>query len=49
MIRVTRVEVIPIPFRLVEGYRIAGHAYSIAENIIVKVDTSDGRTGSRGS
>jgi len=45
MIRVTRVEVIPIPFRLVEGYRIAGHSYSIAENIIVKVDTSDGRTG----
>ena len=45
MIRVTRVEVIPISFRLVEGYRIAGHSYSIAENIIVKVDTSDGRTG----
>ena len=40
MIRVTRVEVIPIPFRLVEGYRIAGHSYSIAENIIVKVGTT---------
>ena len=45
MIRVTRVEAIPVSFRLVEGYRIAGHSCSIAENIIVKVDTSDGRTG----
>jgi L-alanine-DL-glutamate epimerase-like enolase superfamily enzyme len=45
MIRVRRVEVIPIPFRLMEGYRIAGHSYTTAENIIVKVDTSDGRTG----
>jgi L-Ala-D/L-Glu epimerase / N-acetyl-D-glutamate racemase len=45
MIRVNRVEVIPVSFRLVEGYRIAGHSYSLAENIIVKVDTSDGRTG----
>jgi L-Ala-D/L-Glu epimerase / N-acetyl-D-glutamate racemase len=45
MIRVTRVEVIPISFRLVEGYRIAGHTYTTADNIIVKVDTSDGRTG----
>ena len=45
MIRVIRVEAIPIPFRLTEGYRIAGHTYTTAENIVVKVDTSDGRTG----
>ena len=45
MIRVHRVEVIPVPFRLAEGYRIAGHHYTTAENIVVKVDTSDGRTG----
>jgi L-alanine-DL-glutamate epimerase-like enolase superfamily enzyme len=45
MIRVTRVEAIPVSFRLMEGYRIAGRSFTIAENIIVKVDTSDGRTG----
>ena len=45
MIRVLRVEAIPVPFRLTEGYRIAGHTYTSAENIVVKVDTSDGRTG----
>jgi L-alanine-DL-glutamate epimerase-like enolase superfamily enzyme len=45
MIRVNHVEVIPVPFRLAEGYRIAGHQYASAENIVVKVDTSDGRTG----
>lgn len=45
MIRVNRVEVIPVSFRLAEGYRIAGHQYPAAENIVVKVDTSDGRTG----
>jgi L-alanine-DL-glutamate epimerase-like enolase superfamily enzyme len=45
MIRVIRVEAVPVPFRLAEGYRIAGHSYTTAENIIVKVDTSDGRTG----
>ncbi|HKB06853.1 MAG TPA: hypothetical protein VKF61_01090, partial [Candidatus Polarisedimenticolia bacterium] len=45
MIRVNHVEAIPVPFRLSEGYRIAGHQYATAENIVVKVDTSDGRTG----
>ncbi len=45
MIRVIQVEAIPITFRLTEGYRIAGHGYTTADNIIVKVDTSDGRTG----
>ena len=45
MIRVIGVEVIPITFRLMEGYRIAGHTYTTATNILVKVDTSDGRTG----
>jgi o-succinylbenzoate synthase len=45
MIRILRVEVIPISFRLAEGYRIAGHTYTTADNILVKVDTADGRTG----
>ena len=45
MIRVQHVEAIPITFRLAEGYRIAGHTYNSADNIIVKIDTSDGRTG----
>ncbi len=45
MIRVQSVEAIPITFRLTEGYRIAGHSYTSADNIIVKVDTSDGRSG----
>ncbi len=45
MIRVRSVEAIPITFHLVEGYRIAGRSFSTAENIILKVDTSDGRTG----
>jgi L-alanine-DL-glutamate epimerase-like enolase superfamily enzyme len=45
MIRVIGVEAIPVTFRLTEGYRIAGHTYTTAANIVVKVDTSDGRTG----
>ena len=45
MIRILGAEAIPISFRLIEGYRIAGHTYTTADNIIVKVDTSDGRTG----
>lgn len=45
MIRILGAEAIPIAFRLTEGYRIAGHTYTSADNIIVKVDTSDGRTG----
>jgi L-alanine-DL-glutamate epimerase-like enolase superfamily enzyme len=45
MIRILGAEAIPIAFRLAEGYRIAGHSYTTADNIIVKVDTSDGRTG----
>ena len=45
MIRVLHAEAIPISFRLAEGYRIAGHTYTSADNIIVKIDTSDGRTG----
>ncbi|MFQ5876753.1 MAG: mandelate racemase/muconate lactonizing enzyme family protein [Acidobacteriota bacterium] len=38
-------EVIPVTFRLAEGYRIAGARFDRAHNIILKVDTSDGRTG----
>jgi L-Ala-D/L-Glu epimerase / N-acetyl-D-glutamate racemase len=45
MIRVHSVEAIPITFRLEEGYRIAGRSFTSADNIILKVDTSDGRTG----
>ncbi|HEV8701265.1 MAG TPA: dipeptide epimerase [Candidatus Polarisedimenticolia bacterium] len=45
MIRILHVEAIPISFRLAEGYRIAGHTYTTADNILLKVDTSDGRTG----
>lgn len=45
MIRVRSVEAIPITFRLEEGYRIAGRSIATADNIILKVDTSDGRTG----
>jgi L-alanine-DL-glutamate epimerase-like enolase superfamily enzyme len=45
MIRIRSAEAIPIAFRLSEGYRIAGADISLAENIILKVDTSDGRTG----
>jgi L-alanine-DL-glutamate epimerase-like enolase superfamily enzyme len=45
MIRVLSAEAIPIAFELSEAYRIAGADISRAENIILKVDTSDGRTG----
>ncbi|MEE9291553.1 MAG: dipeptide epimerase [Acidobacteriota bacterium] len=45
MIRILSVEAVPISLRLAEGYRIAGASYTEAENIILKVDASDGRTG----
>jgi len=45
MMRVRHATAVPITFRLVEGYRIAGHSYTSADNIILKVTTSDGRTG----
>ena len=45
MIRVASVEAIPIGFRLIEGYRIAGHTYVSADTIIIKIDTTDGRSG----
>src|SRR5437867_1061360 len=45
MIRVASVEAIPTAFRLIEGYRIAGHSYATADTIILKIDTTDGRSG----
>jgi L-alanine-DL-glutamate epimerase-like enolase superfamily enzyme len=45
MIRVLAAEAAPITFRLREGYRIAGASFSSADNVIVKIDTADGRTG----
>ena len=45
MIRVDSAEAVPITFRLREGYRIAGASFGSAFNVILKVSTSDGRTG----
>ncbi len=45
MIRVVSAEAVPITFRLKEGYRIAGASFRSAFNVILKVNTSDGRTG----
>jgi len=45
MSRVVSAEAIPITFRLIEGYRIAGASFTTAENVILKVATADGRTG----
>jgi L-alanine-DL-glutamate epimerase-like enolase superfamily enzyme len=45
MIRVLSAEAVPVTFRLVEGYRIAGRSFTTAWNAILKVTTSDGRTG----
>jgi L-Ala-D/L-Glu epimerase / N-acetyl-D-glutamate racemase len=45
MIRVVSAEAVPITFRLREGYRIAGASFTEAYNVILKVTTSDGRTG----
>ncbi len=44
MIRVRHAAAVPITFRLVEGYRIAGHSFTTADNIILKVTTADGQT-----
>ena len=45
MIRVVSAEAVAVTFRLAEGYRIAGLTLTSATNIVLKVDTSDGRTG----
>ena len=45
MMRVLSAEAVPITFHLREGYRIAGASFSTAFNVILKVRTSDGRTG----
>lgn len=45
MIRVVSAEAVPVTFRLSEGYRIAGASFTHAFNVVLKVVTSDGRTG----
>lgn len=45
MIRVLSAEAVPITFRLRAAYRIAGQSIDTAFNVILKVTTSDGRTG----
>jgi len=45
MIRVVSADALPVPFRLTQAYRIAGHSFSSVVNIILKVVTGDGRTG----
>jgi L-alanine-DL-glutamate epimerase-like enolase superfamily enzyme len=42
MIRVREAEAIPIRFRLQEGYRIAGHAFTHADNVFLRIATADG-------
>ncbi|HYV85307.1 MAG TPA: enolase C-terminal domain-like protein [Patescibacteria group bacterium] len=45
MIRIVAAEAVPITFRLREGYRIAGHHFTSAENVLLKISTSDGHSG----
>lgn len=45
MTRVLTAEAVPITFRLVEGYRIAGQSFHDAFNIILKLTTADGFCG----
>ena len=45
MTRTVSAEAIPIAFRLMEGYRIAGRSFTRADNVVLKVITADGRTG----
>ncbi|HEV8122539.1 MAG TPA: hypothetical protein VGQ67_16215, partial [Candidatus Polarisedimenticolia bacterium] len=45
MIRIVAAEARPKTFRLVEGYRIAGHRFDRADMVLLKIATSDGRTG----
>lgn len=45
MIRVIGAEAVALTFRLREGYRIAGHRFTSAENVLLKIATSDGHTG----
>jgi L-alanine-DL-glutamate epimerase-like enolase superfamily enzyme len=45
LIRIVAAEARPKTFRLVEGYRIAGHRFDRADMVLLKIATSDGRTG----
>jgi len=45
MIRVVDAHAAPLTFRLREGYRIAGHRFTSASMVLLRVTTSDGRTG----
>ena len=42
MIAVRTAVAFPIRFRLKEGYRIAGHSFTHADNVILKITTADG-------
>jgi L-Ala-D/L-Glu epimerase / N-acetyl-D-glutamate racemase len=45
MIAITAAEAAPVTFRLREGYRIAGHRFDAADMVLLRLTTSDGRTG----
>lgn len=45
MIRIVAAEVLPRTFRLVEGYRIAGHRFDSADMVLLKIAAADGHLG----
>lgn len=45
MIRIVAAEVRPQTFRLIEGYRIAGHRFDRADMVLLKIATADGHDG----
>jgi len=45
MIPVVSADAAPFTFRLREGYRIAGHHFTTASMVLLRITTSDGRTG----
>lgn len=45
MTRIAAGVAIPVTFRLREGYRIAGRRFDTAQNVLVRLTGSDGRTG----
>jgi L-Ala-D/L-Glu epimerase / N-acetyl-D-glutamate racemase len=45
MIAVVAADAAPVTFKLREGYRIAGHRFDAADMVLLRITTSDGRTG----
>jgi L-alanine-DL-glutamate epimerase-like enolase superfamily enzyme len=45
MIGIVAAHAAPATFRLREGYRIAGHRFDAAHMVLLRITTSDGRTG----